>query len=164
MSNDNTLPTLPQDTTEKLLALKDTDSGEFYALVKALRTEGWPLRAIAEPFSVSRTAAQGWEKKYEQGRPLPEVPKLPVLPRQQRKNSAKKITLELDQQQELKDLAAQSSNIRRYTDPGAPSRKAAARLEALLVQYSAEGVSRTTLAKYCGVSDSSVKQRLRKHT
>lgn len=163
MSNTNTLPTLPQDTTEKLLALKATNSGDFYALVKALRKEGWPLRAIAEPFSVSRTAAQGWEKKYQEGTPLPEVPALPLLPRQERKNSSKKYTLDLDQIKELQHLANLASTVRRYTDRNAPSRKAAADLEALLIEYSGNGVSRTQLAKYCGVSDSSIKQRLRKH-
>lgn len=163
MSNQNILPTLPQDTTDKLLALKGTNSGEFYALVKALRIEGWPLRAIAAPFSVSRTAAQGWEKKYEDGTPLPQVPALPVVPRQGRKNSSKKYTLDLDQIKELQHLANLASNVRRYTDRNAPSRTAAAQLEALLIEYSDKGVSRTQLAKYCGVSDSSIKQRLRKH-
>lgn len=163
MSNTNGLPTLPQDTTEKLLALKGTNSGDFYALVKALRNEGWPLRAIAAPFAVSRTAAQGWEKKYQAETPLPEVPALPLPPRQERKNSSKKYTLNLDQIQELQHLANLASIVRRYTDRNAPSRKAAADLEALLIEYSEQGVSRTQLAKYCGVSDSSIKQRLRKH-
>ncbi len=162
MSNDNKLPCLPQGTTEKLVALKGTSTEDFYALVKALRTEGWPLRAIAEPFSVSRTAAQGWEKKYEGGT-LPEVPALPQAPRQERKNSSKKYTLDLDQIKELQHLATLASGVRRYTDRNAPSRKAATDLEAKLIEYSNEGVSRTQLAKYCGVSDSSIKQRLRKY-
>jgi transposase len=146
------------------VALKGTSTEDFYALVKALRIEGWPLRAIALPFSVSRTAAQGWEKKYEEGTPLPEVPTLPLAPRQERKNSSKKYTLDLDQIKDLQRLATLASGVRRYTDRNAPSRKAAAELEAKLIEYSDKGISRTQLAKYCGVSDSSIKQRLRKHT
>ena len=163
MSTDNKLPCLPQGTTEKLVALKGTSTEDFYALVKALRIEGWPLRAIANPFSVSRTAAQGWEKKYEDGTPLPEVPALPLAPRQERKNSSKKYKLDLEQIKELQHLATLASGVRRYTDRNAPSRKAATELEAKLIEYSDEGVSRTHLAKYCGVSDSSIKQRLRKY-
>jgi len=164
MSNDNKLPCLPQETTDQLVALKGTSTEEFYALVKALRTEGWPLRAIAEPFSVSRTAAQGWEKKYEEGTPLPEVPALPLVPRKERKNSSKKYTLAPDEIKDLQQLATLASGVRRYTDRNAASRKAAAELEAKLIEYSDQGVSRTQLAKYCGVSDSSIKQRLRKHS
>jgi len=163
MSNDNKLPCLPQGTTDQLVGLKGTSTEDFYALVKALRIEGWPLRAIAEPFSVSRTAAQGWEKKYEEGTPLPEVPTLPLAPRQERKNSSKKYTLQLEQIQELQYLATLASGVRRYTDRNAASRKAATELEVKLIEYSDQGVSRTQLAKYCGVSDSSIKQRLRKH-
>lgn len=163
MSNDNKLPCLPQDTTEKLVALKGTSTEDFYALVKALRIEGWPLRAIAEPFGVSRTAAQGWEKKYEEGTPLPEVPTLPLAPRAERKNSSKKYTLPLDEIKELQYLANLASGVRRYTDRNAESRKAATELEQKLIEHSGNGVSRTQLAKYCGVSDSSIKQRLRKH-
>lgn len=164
MSNDNKLPCLPQETTEKLLALKGTSTEDFYALVKALRIEGWPLRAIAEPFSVSRTAAQGWEQKYEEGTPLPSVPALPVSPRKEKKNKSKKITLTVDEITELQHLANLGSGVRRYTDPNSLSRRAAAQLEQLLIEYSDRGVSRAQLAKYCGVSDSSIKQRLRKYS
>ena len=163
MSNDNKLPCLPQETADQLVDLKGTSTEDFYALVKALRIEGWPLRAIAEPFHVSRTAAQGWEKKYTGGTPLPTVPALPLAPRQERKNSSKKYTLQLDQIQDLQNLANLASGVRRYTDRNAASRKAATELEAKLIEYSEDGVSRTQLARYCGVSDSSIKQRLRKH-
>lgn len=164
MSNDNKLPCLPQNTTDQLVALKGTSTEDFYALVKALRIEGWPLRAIAAPFSVSRTAAQGWEHKYEEGTPLPAVPDLPVTPRKEKKNSSKKITLTVDEIQSLQHLANLGSGVRRYTDMNSPSRKAAAELEQKLIEYSDRGISRTQLAKYCGVSDSSIKQRLRKYS
>jgi transposase len=162
-TTDTKLPELPNDTATQLVALKGSCPEEFYALVKALRLEGWPLRAIATPFSVSRTAAQGWENKYKPETPLPEVPELPVQAPKDRKNSSKKYSLNDDEIQNLKSLATLASTVRRYTDQNAPSRRAAHELEAKLLEYSNRGLSRTQLAGYCGVSDSSIKQRLRKY-
>jgi hypothetical protein len=163
MSTNTKLPELPNDTATQLVALKGSCPEEFYALVKALRLEGWPLRAIAEPFSVSRTAAQGWEHKYQTEWPIPEVPELPVQPPKDRKNSTKRYTLTDDEVKNLRELADTASTVRRYTDQNAPSRRAAHELEAKLLEYSNRGLSRTQLAVYCGVSDSSIKQRLRKY-
>lgn len=163
MSTKTKLPELPKETTTKLVALKGTNPEEFYALVKALRNEGWPLRAIAAPFSMSRTAAQDWEKKYQPTTALPEVPELPLQEPEERTNSSKKYTLGPDAIKTLKHLTDKASTVRRYTDQNAPSRQAARELEELLIEYSNRGVSRTQLAEYCGVSDSAIKQRLRKH-
>lgn len=163
MSTQSKLPTLPEDTATQLVALKGNCPEEFYALVKALRIEGWPLRAIAEPFTVSRTAVQGWEARYTGSSTLPTVPKLPLLEPKDRKNSSKKYTLSESEAQTLKELATLASGVRRYTDQNAPSRRAASDLEARLIEYSNRGISRKQLAEYCGVSDSSIKQRLRKH-
>lgn len=163
MSNTTKLPTLPQDTADKLVALKGSNPGEFFALVKALRNEGWPLRAIAEPFAASRTAVMEWEKKYHPAADLPEVPELPLVETKERKNSSKKYTISPGEAEKLKELTARASGVRRYTDQNAPSRLAAAELEQLLLQYSEQGVSRKQLADYCGVSDSAIKQRLRKY-
>lgn len=163
MSNDTKLPTLPDDTAQTLAALKGNCPEEFYALVKALRIEGWPLRAIGAPFSVSRTAVQGWEAKYSGTTPLPTIPSLPVTPTEERHRGVKKIELEQEQVKELRSLAIEASNVRRFTDDNSPSRAAAHDLEKLLIEYSNMGVTRVDLAKACGVSDSSIKQRLRKH-
>jgi len=163
MTQSTKLPTLPSDTATQLVALKGTCPEDFYALVRALRNEGWPLRAIAAPFSMSRTAAQGWEAKYTEGTPLPEVPELPVVPVEDRKNSAKRYTLTEEEVKNLYELAEEASTVRRYTDANAPSRRAASELESKLIEYSSRGISRTQLAAYCGVSDSSIKQRLRKY-
>ena len=162
MSTDTGLPELPEDVTAKLVALRVSNPEEFYALVKALRLECWPLRAIGTPFGVSRTAVQGWEAKYR-GTPLPNVPKLPVQPVKDRKNNSKKIELSAEEAQNLRELTDTASTVRRFTDRNAPARRAASELEALLIQYSNRGVSRKQLAAYCGVSDSAIKQRLRKH-
>lgn len=163
MSSDKKLPTLPKETQEKLVALKGTCPEEFYALVKALRLEGWPLRAIATPFSVSRTAVQGWESKFDGKTDLPTIPSLPITPVADRHKGTKKVVLTKDQSDELRQLATEASTVRRFTDENAPSRAAAHKLEDLLITYSESGVTRVDLAEACGVSDSSIKQRLRKH-
>lgn len=164
MSNTTKLPTLPKETADKLVALKGSNPEEFFAFIKALRNEGWPLRAIAEPFEVSRTAVMDWEKKYRPAPDLPEVPELPLPePKDRRKNITKKYTLSEGEINQLYDLTNLASNVRRYTDKNAPSRLAAEELEKLLLDYSSKGVSRTQLAAYCGVSDSAIKQRLRKY-
>lgn len=163
MSTDKKLPALPEETQQKLMALKGSCPEEFYALVKALRLEGWPLRAIAEPFFVSRTAVQGWEAKFDGKTDLPTIPSLPITPVEDRHKGTKKITLTQEQSEELHRLATEASSVRRFTDENAPSRIAASELERLLVSYSESGVTRVDLAQACGVSDSSIKQRLRKH-
>lgn len=163
-TTDSKLPTLPEGTIAQLVALRTGSSEEFYALVKALRLECWPLRAIGEPFGVSRTAVQGWESKYTEGTPLPNVPPLPIQTvSKDRKNTSKKIELSSDEADELRTLAELASHVRRFTDRNAKSRRAASELESKLIEYSKRGVSRKLLAEYCGVSDSSIKQRLRKH-
>jgi transcriptional regulator with XRE-family HTH domain len=165
MSTESKLPCLPEDTTDQLVALKDDNTEQFYALVKALRLEGWPLRAIAEPFGVSRTAVQGWEAKYTEDTPLPSAPELPIQPRKKRtRNSKPKKELGPDQIEDLRALTIEASKVRRYTDRNSSSRRAASELEAKLLEYSDRGISRIKLAEYCGVSDSAIKQRLRKHS
>jgi transposase len=161
MSKTFTLPTLPEETTTQLVALKGTSPEEFYALVTALRNQGWPLRAIAEPFGVSRTAVQGWEQKYNPETELPEVPQIPV--REKKKKSKEKYILSPEECQTLVELAHLASSVRRFTDENAPSRKAAEEFEQYLIEYSSLGVSRADLARASGVSDSSIKQRLRKY-
>lgn len=162
MSKTFTLPTLPEETTTQLVALKGTSPEEFYALVVALRTQGWPLRAIGEPFGVSRTAVQGWEQKYNPETPLPEVPELPKREKT-KKISKEKYILSPEECQTLQELANLASSVRRFTDENAPSRVAAQELEQHLIDYSEMGVSRADLARAAGVSDSSIKQRLRKY-
>lgn len=163
MSKNTKLPELPNDTATQLVALKGSNPEEFYALVKALRLEGWPLRAIAEPFAVSRTAVQGWENQHT-GATLPEVPDLPKREiKERKKNTTEKYVLSDEEAKILRQLADEASQVRRFTDRNAPSRTAATILEAKLIEYSNKGVSRKQLAVHCGVSDSSIKQRLRKH-
>lgn len=163
MTTERKLPTLPQSTVEQLVALRGTSKEEFYALIRALRLENWPLRAIADPFGVSRTAASDWEKAYDGVTPLPKVPSLPVVAPKERKSSYKKQELTSAQIASLRSLAVLASEVRRHTDPNAPSRKAAQLLEQKLIEYANQGISRTQLAKYCGVSRSAIQQRLVKY-
>ena len=157
------LPELSFDTVEQLVALRETNRSEFYALIHALRAAGWPLRAIAVPLNVSRTCVDDWKQKYTPDTPLPEVEPLPVVPVQDRTPTSKKFILTDEETTQLRQLATDASTVRRFTDINAPSRKAAAELESLLLAYSQRGASYLQLAKACGVSRSSITQRLGKH-
>jgi len=157
------LPELSRETIEQLVALRGTNKSEFYALVYALRAAGWTLRAIAVPLDVSRTCVDGWKQKYTSDTPLPEVEPLPVVAVKDRTHDTKKFTLTDEEAAELRELATEASQVRRFTDVNAPSRKAAAELESLLLAYSQRGASYLQLAKACGVSRTSITQRLDKH-
>jgi transcriptional regulator with XRE-family HTH domain len=162
MSSDNNLPSLSPDTVSKLKALRDTDKDSFYALVWVLRTKNWPLRAIAEPLGVSRTAVQGWERKATAESPLPEAETMPTPSPKERTSGTPKKDLSDEECQSLRELAEEASTVRRYTDENAPARRAAALLESKLYTHRVKGVSLTQLAEACGVSRSAVAQRLRK--
>jgi hypothetical protein len=162
MSTDNNLPSLSPETVNKLTALRDTDKDAFYALVWALRSKNWPLRAIAEPLGVSRTAVQGWERKSTTETPLPEVETMPTPPPKERTSGTPKKNLSDEECQTLRELAEEASTVRRYTDQNAQARRSADLLESKLYTYRVKGLSLTQLAVACGVSRSAVAQRLRK--
>ena len=162
MSTDNNLPSLSPETIEQLVALRDTEKEKFYALVMALRTRNWPLRAIAEALGVSRTAVQGWERKCPPGTPLPDAEWLPTPPPKERTSGTKKKELTDEECRTLRELADDASTVRRYTDENAPARRSADLLESKLYTYRVKGVSLTQLAEACGVSRSAIAQRLRK--
>jgi transcriptional regulator with XRE-family HTH domain len=147
-----------------LVALRGTDRDKFYAFVKALRTQNWPLRAIAESLGVSRTAVQVWENKYSPTIPLPTVEKIPTPTPKDRTSGTKRKELTPEAVRSLRELAQEASSVRRYTDMNAESRRAAALLESKLFLFRSEGISLTQLADACGVSRSAIAQRLRKFT
>lgn len=156
------LPSLSEDTIGTLRELKTADKENFYAYVVSLRKEGWPLRAIAEPFGVSRTAVSGWEHRYGIDRPLPPVEAFPVAPPKDRKNGMKKFHLTDAESAELARLTKDASTVRRFTDANSTSRESARILESMLYTYTQKGATRMQLAKACGVSRSAVAQRLKK--
>lgn len=157
------LPQLSQTTVDELKTLRACSKGEFLALVKSLTNAEWPLRAIATPLKVSRTSVLNWVNSYDEAYPLPEVEKLPVVEPRDRTSGAKKKSLTQAQIDQLKELTESASHVRRYTDENAKSRKDAAILETLLLQYTQNGFTRTQLAEACEVSRSSIAQRLRKY-
>ena len=157
------LPELSDESVQQLKALREGEAQSFYAYVKSLRKNKWPLRAIAEPLGVSRTAVSNWERSVHNSTPLPATERLPeVLPKRV-KPVYRKFELTASQQKELKDLAHEASKVRRFTDANAPSRRDAEKLESLLLKYTKAGASFGQLAKACEVSRSSIAQRLRKY-
>jgi predicted DNA-binding protein YlxM (UPF0122 family) len=162
MSTDNNLPSLSPDTVNQLVALRETDKDAFYALIVALRSKNWPLRAIAEPLGVSRTAVQGWERKSTAGTPLPEAEAMPTPPPKERTSGTPKKSLSDEECQTLRELAEEASTVRRYTDQNAPARRSADLLESKLYTYHNNGITLTQLAQACEVSRSAIAQRLRK--
>ena len=156
------LPILSDETAQTLKTLKDTDIDEFYRYVKALRKEGWPLRAIAEPLGAARSVIAVWEDKAGNPSTLPKVEQLPDdLPRE-----VKPIYIHLELTEEetkrLRALAESASQVRRFTDPSAQSRRDAAELEDLLHDYQDAGASLSVLAEACGVTRRAIAQRLEK--
>lgn len=157
------LPTLSEDTVTKLQSLRSGDAQTFYAYIKSLRTNKWPLRAIATPLGVSRTAVSNWERSVLDSTPVPASESLPEVPPKPSKMAANKYQLTDSQKKELAALAHEASKVRRFTDANAHSRRDAAKLESLLLSYTKAGASLGQLAKACEVSRSSIAQRLRKY-
>lgn len=163
MSTDNKLPSLSPETVNQLTALRETDKDAFYALIVALRSKNWPLRAIAEALGVSRTAVQGWERKYQPGTPLPDAEWAPTPSPKDRTSGTKKKELSAEEADDLRKLAEEASTVRRYTDQNSASRRSADLLESKLYTYhGVKGISLTQLAEACDVSRSAIAQRLRK--
>lgn len=164
MTTTKPLPRLSEETILALKTLRAENKEAFYSYVKALRVEGWSLKAIGDACDVSKTAASNWERAW---RPsfspiLPEVEPLPKAPTKTRTPRTEKVELTPNESQELRDLTLSASKVRRYTDAHSESRKAAERLEELLEEYISAGVTVTDVAKACGVSRSAIAQRRRK--
>lgn len=158
-----TLPELPAEIITELKNLRRDDQPALYAYVSSLRKNNWPLRSIATPLGVSRTAVMRWSQYYDGSVPQPPTESLPVAPTRQANTVYAKVVLTKDQKKQLYTLAQEASKVRRYTDPIAQSRKDANQLEQLLLKYTKEGASLGQLALACGVSRSSIAQRLRKY-
>lgn len=158
----NSLPELSDTSVEQLKSLREGDQQTFFAYVKSLRLNKWPLRAIATPLGVSRTAVSNWESAVLNSTPLPDTERLPEALPKEVKPVYTKYQLTEEQREELKVLAHEASKVRRFTDPHAKSRQDAKKLEDLLRFYTRSGASLGQLAKACEVSRSSIAQRLRK--
>jgi hypothetical protein len=157
------LPSLSAATVETLKSLRATDARAFLQYVRSLRANKWPHRAIAEALGVSRTASLNWEKAASVSDPLVPTERFPEAPPKRVRTPRHKYTFTDKQIKELRHLAHEASKVRRFTDPGAESRKAASKLEKLLQHYTQAGASLGQLASHCEVSRSSIAQRLRKY-
>jgi transcriptional regulator with XRE-family HTH domain len=156
------LPTLSPDTVQTLKDLRENDNPAFLLYVKALRSAQWPLRAISEPLSVSRTTVSNWELGAPSSASLPEVEQLPLAAPKDRTKAQKKVTLTPEEAEALHRLTEEASTVRRFTDANSQSRQSARLLESMLYNYREKGHTLTELAKACDVSRSAIAQRLRK--
>lgn len=156
------LPTLSEPTVERLKALRHDRPSDFLAMVRSLRLNNWPLRAIATPLGVSRSAVAQWEAQIG---PDAELPETETLPRVEKKFRTlyEKFEIPEDEAADLWDLAREASKVRRYTDYASPSRVAARKLETLLHYYHDQGASLAALAEACGVTRRAIAQRLEKN-
>lgn len=159
----SSLPSLSAETVETLKTLRSTDARAFLQYIRSLRANKWPHRAIAEALGVSRTASLNWERAASVSDPLIATERFPESPPKRVRTQRHKYVFTDKQISELKHLAHEASKVRRFTDPGADSRKAAAKLENLLQHYTQSGASLGQLASHCEVSRSSIAQRLRKY-
>lgn len=159
---DDSLPSLSQETVDKLCTLKLEGNQEFNAMIVSLIDNGWSLRIIAAPLGVSHSIISIWKKKYDGSVPIPETEKLPETVPKRVKSIYSKYSLSVEESEQLKNLTEEASKVRRYTDTNSASRKAANELEDLLYLYNrVKGVSLAQLGIACGVSRSAVAQRLR---
>lgn len=161
---------LPPDAAQELRNLRESSNLEFYAAVIALREKNWPLRAIAEPFGVTRVAAKSWHTRALQDEEAVELSKdlnVPSLPLSARGRDVRvkklKPGIPPADQQKIQELASEASGVRRWTPEDSPQREAARNLESLVYKYvNDNGVSPSLIAKYAGVSRRAIVQRLEK--
>lgn len=161
---------LPADAARLLQEFKSTSRNHFYSYLIALREKGWPLRAIAEPLSVSRAAVLSWEKEAREmtitdlshSYPIPELPMdshaQPYYP--------KKITPDIPKKDRPKliQLHRQAKKVTRWTPTDHPDRLAAKELEDRILFYANQRkVPVASIAKHLGVTRRAIAQRIEKH-
>lgn len=164
--------TLPKEVAETLVQLKSSDPTSFSSHILALRNVGWPCRAIADAFGVSRTAASHWEKSARENDNAVlrahsiQVPSLPI------DGFGSKITKErvvpditAEQADELANLTEVASKNTRWHSEESPERKAAAELVRLLTFYTeTRKVPLSVLARHAKVTRRALAQRMESST
>lgn len=161
---------LPESEAKTLQQLRKTEPVQFYAHIIALRERGWPLRAIGEPFDVTRVAVSNWEKKaYDSEEAIlasrsVTVPELPINGHGSKSRAAKIVPdVPPADQARIARLAPLAAKNTRWSDPKSPERLAAQELNELFAYYHLyRKVPAAALARYAGVSRRSVMQRLNK--
>lgn len=159
------LAELPTSAVAELKELRGNDSQQFHELVFILRKEGWPLRAIAGPLGVSRSAVRNWETKIHTpvNRKLPVEYKLPPSTFGQG-HKIVKIPHDLKEEDRVKIylLAQEAKKKTRWSEPDSAEYKASQELEDLIVYYIRRKVPVATIARHMGVTRRAVAQRLEK--
>lgn len=163
MTTNEKLLIVPAATQEILLNLKEAKSEDLYHFTTALREAGWPLRAIAEVFPVSRVAVSKWALRGDPSLNTYPVHEPPIVDPSLRTKASKKCVPTEEEAEQLKTLATSASSVRRYTGENSLSRLAAEELEEMIQELRDRGATLQMLADSCGVSRSSISQRLRKN-
>lgn len=158
---------LPDESVLRLKELRaQDDQTQFQAYLLGLRSAGWPLRSIAEPFNVTRVTAKNWETRALQQETVPE-PQVPALPLDVRgmKVRPKRIPpgIPSADRQRIATLSVEARKVRRWTLEGSAEKQAAEELEQLIYKYVVERkVPAATFARAAGVTRRAIMQRVEK--
>lgn len=164
------LAVLPEDTAQDLREAKENNQKLFLGMVYQLAEAGWPHRAIAEPFGVSRASAGNWLSKATQDISVLDLSyaKIPSVPVTTHGQSYKPKRIKPDVPQKdidlMRDLAEQAKQVTRWTPPNSPLRVATAKLEEKLVYYTqTRKVPVAVIARHLGVTRRAIAQRIEKY-
>lgn len=156
----NTLHTLPENTAQELITLRQSDIEEFYAFIKGLTDAGWSLRSIGEAIGTSFTSIQKWKNMAAQET----THEIPEVPQRFKASSSKPVKPEVhissSDQERILELIPQAAMVRGRTPKDSPYRAAAIELEDLLFKYKEQDVSYKRLSELAGVSRRAIAQRL----
>jgi predicted DNA-binding protein YlxM (UPF0122 family) len=161
---------LPAYASTYLEDLRNSETKYFLAYVLALRERGWPLRAIGDPFNVTRAAVQNWVQRANENEEIVALSNeydAPEIPLDMRGSRLKVVRLvpdvPVEDRDRIRQLTVEASVVKRWTPENSSARAAALELEELLYYYSIkQNVSVTKLAKYAGVTRRAVQQRIEK--
>lgn len=160
--SEKVLPTISEQTFHELSHLRTSNPPLFHQHIEMLLQVGWPLRAIAVPFSVSNTTVATWASKGEHDVPVGPLEHLPdSLPRSLN-SRYRKTNISPEQSARLKELSLLARKVRQNTPQNSPYRAASKELDTLLKDLNQSGVSIERLALEYGVSRGAIVRRLKK--
>ena len=158
---------LPDEAVQRLQELKALeDPTQFHSYLLGLRAAGWPLRAIADPFNVTRVTAKNWESRALNTE-VEADPVVPLLPLDVRgmKVRAKRIPpgIPTKDRERIAALSVEARKVRRWTLDGSSEKLAAEELEQLIYKYVVERkVPAAVFARAAGVTRRAIMQRVEK--
>jgi hypothetical protein len=161
---------LPEAEKQLLQTLRSNpDQRGLHERAVALRTAGWPLRAIGEAVNVSRMTVHVWEKSVKQNPDALDrasrcrnIPRLPMTARGSGVTVKKmKFDVPPRDRDRLRELADLAKTVRRWSGPDSPERKASDELDVLVQKYVEErGVAPMSVARHAGVTRRAIMARL----